>query len=370
MIFRDGFYINDPPGANQIVLTAGIAASGVLDVYVASGGITGGLYATINFHLHNDSDSPRLRLLDIYNQLLTNPLGIFDVSGDLTARLFAFVEVSFIVTYRKEFDLASVTLISFNTNPEAGQARDVMSLATSASPSVYGQAVTVTATVKPTSTSGTSPVPAGSVQFYVNGAKSGNPVTLSANGTATISIAGLSPGNNDLQANYSATNNYRSSQDTLTTIVTAATTTTAVSTGPPNPVYGQPFSFTAIVAGAAPGVDTPGRQSAVLQRRDGHRIACRGDDDEWHDDSHPDALGTACGGLPHDHRHLHARRRARFSGSSTTQPSSFVIAAAASQTADHRRVAYKPFGLWQSGDLPGHCGRRVWGRPDRRGSVH
>src|SRR6516165_9430998 len=33
LIFRDGFYIVDPPGFNQIVLSAGIAASGVVDLW-------------------------------------------------------------------------------------------------------------------------------------------------------------------------------------------------------------------------------------------------------------------------------------------------------------------------------------------------
>src|SRR5262249_27668518 len=92
LIFLDCFYIVDLPDANQIVLTAGIAASAALDVWIASAGVTGGIYATINFHLHNDSEDPKLRLLDIYSQLITDPLGIFDVSGDLTARLFAFAK--------------------------------------------------------------------------------------------------------------------------------------------------------------------------------------------------------------------------------------------------------------------------------------
>ena len=251
----DGFYIVDPPTANQVVLTAGIAASAVIDAYFVTGGLTGGLFATVNFHLHNDSDDPRLRFDQFGSQLLIDPLGIFDVSGDFKARLFAFVEVYyFFGSYRKEFDLASVTLLSFNTNPQAGLARDVTTVTASSSPAVNGQQVTFTATVRPTSTSTSAPVPAGSVQFFDATTNTNlGTATLSASGVASLSVSNLRPGNHVIQASYTSTNSYRSSKNTLTDVVTAASTTTTVGAGPANPVYGQPQTVTATVAAAAPG---------------------------------------------------------------------------------------------------------------------
>ena len=104
----DGFYVDDPPTANQIVLTAGVAATALLDLYWISGGVTGGLYATINFHLHNDSDDPHLRFSTIASELFTNPLSVFDVSGDLTARLSAFVQIYYVFSSsRWDFNIAS-----------------------------------------------------------------------------------------------------------------------------------------------------------------------------------------------------------------------------------------------------------------------
>jgi fibronectin-binding autotransporter adhesin len=58
-------------------------------------------------------------------------------------------------------------------------------VASSRNPSIDGQSVSFTAKVS--NASGTSPMPAGSVQFSVHGTNLGNPVTLSSNGTASIS---------------------------------------------------------------------------------------------------------------------------------------------------------------------------------------
>ncbi len=255
----DGFYVVDDPGVNQVVLTAGIAATAAVDAYFVSAGVTGGVYANVRFHLHNDSDDPRLRFSAIASQLVTNPLGIFDVSGDLTARLFAFVEIYYVFSSsRYEYNLASATLLSFNTNPQAGQARDVTSVGSSAATAVYGQPVTLTANVRPTSAASNAPVPAGSVQFYDTTTNTNlGTVPVSPSGVATLNVSNLVPGNHAIRASYTSTNNYRASQDTLTQVVSAASTTTTVAAGPPNPVYGQSLTFTATVNAASPGSGTP-----------------------------------------------------------------------------------------------------------------
>ena len=331
----DGFYIVDPPDANQIVLTAGIAASAVIDAYFISGGVTGGVYATINFHLHNDSDDPQLRFSQFGSQLISDPLGIFDVSGDLTARLSAFVQIYyFFGSYRKDFELASVVLLTFNTNPQAGLARDTTSLGGSPASAVYGQPVTLTATVRPTSTSTTAPAPTGTVQFLdTTTNKVLGTSALSSSGVATLNVSGLTPGNHVIRASYLPSNAYRPTQETLTEVVAAASTTTVVGTGPPNPVYGQPLTFTATVAAAAPAAGPP--SGTVQFYVDGSTVGS------------PVAVTTSNGATkavftlstpltpgPHAVTATFASGDAtRFNGSSTTGPASVTIAAAGTVTA-------------------------------------
>ncbi len=112
----------------------------------------------------------------------------------------------------------------------------------------FGQAVTVTATVK--ATSGT---PTGTVQFAVNGINSGSAVTLT-NGTASVTLTGLPAGTNTVTATYSGDNTFASSTGTVLSIVVtpAATTTTLTSsitaTTPVAP--GTSSTLTATVASA------------------------------------------------------------------------------------------------------------------------
>jgi len=82
--------------------------------------------------------------------------------------------------------------------------------------SVYGQAVTVTATVAPTSGSGT---PTGSVTFTLDGT-TGPTVSLSG-GTAAYSPTGLVAGTHTITANYSGDVNYAVSTSTTFTLTIA-----------------------------------------------------------------------------------------------------------------------------------------------------
>ena len=78
--------------------------------------------------------------------------------------------------------------------------------------SVYGQIVTFTATVTPTSSFAMPPT--GSVQFQIDGTDYGNPVPLS-DGSASISDAAFTPGNYTVSAFYSGDSNYVGSHGTL-----------------------------------------------------------------------------------------------------------------------------------------------------------
>ena len=86
-------------------------------------------------------------------------------------------------------------------------------------PITFGQAVTVSATVK--ATSGT---PTGTVQFAVNGVNNGAAVALN-NGTAGIMLTGLPSGPNAITATYSGDQTFASSTGTALSIVVAPATT-------------------------------------------------------------------------------------------------------------------------------------------------
>ncbi len=103
------------------------------------------------------------------------------------------------------------------------KANTTTAVTSSVNPSVFGQSVTFTATVTDSST-GSTAVPTGSVQFVVDGVNFGSPVTLTgatsnsstatSQATATLSVAG-SP--HTVTANYvNADGNFSNSTGTLT----------------------------------------------------------------------------------------------------------------------------------------------------------
>jgi hypothetical protein len=71
----------------------------------------------------------------------------------------------------------------------------------SKNPTVLGEAVTFTASVSLRASSGKG-IPTGTVQFTLDGAKTGNPVKLNAKGEATLSTSSLAVGNHLVGAQY------------------------------------------------------------------------------------------------------------------------------------------------------------------------
>ena len=116
----DGFYIDtNPANGPQISITGGIAAGVALSLEAATAGVEGGIFATINAALLDVSPDHKLRFGDIY-QLIhqadgsINPLGIFDISGQLAFRLYAYVSLEFPpITFSQDI-IPPVTLLSFD----------------------------------------------------------------------------------------------------------------------------------------------------------------------------------------------------------------------------------------------------------------
>lgn len=163
-------------------------------------------------------------------------------------------------TYSGDANFAGTSTTSAEqVNQKVGQAAVSTTVLATPTSSVYGSAVSLTATVAAAAPG--AGVPTGSVTFYVGGNPVGSPATL-ANGEATEQVSSLPGGADSITAVYSGDNNFAAStaseEKPLTFAVTPAPTSTVV-TSATNPVlYGQPVSFTATVSTSVTGVGPPG----------------------------------------------------------------------------------------------------------------
>lgn len=128
-------------------------------------------------------------------------------------------------------------------------------LISSPNPSVFGQTVTLTATVTPTAPA--TGTPTGTVTFSDAGMPLGT-AALDGSGVAALSTGAIPAGNRSLTAIYNgdATFSAATSAPRVQTVNQASTTTSLTSS--PNPsVFGQAVTFTVAVAAVAPGGGTP-----------------------------------------------------------------------------------------------------------------
>jgi hypothetical protein len=114
-------------------------------------------------------------------------------------------------------------------------------LTSSLNPSIFGQAVTFTATV--TSGSGT---PGGTVTF-TDGANPIATVALNGSGVATLTTTALSVGSHSITATYSGNASFSSSSASLTQVVNSNTTATGLASSLNPSEFGKPVTFTATV---------------------------------------------------------------------------------------------------------------------------
>ncbi len=125
---------------------------------------------------------------------------------------------------------------------------------TTASPSVYGQSVTLTATVSAAGPG--SGTPTGTVIFY-DGTTALDTATLSG-GKASFKTTALAVGSHAITAVYSGDVNFTTSTSaTLDQIVNQDGTATTVSSSVDPSVFGQSVTLTAKVSAASPGSGTP-----------------------------------------------------------------------------------------------------------------
>jgi hypothetical protein len=135
-----------------------------------------------------------------------------------------------------------------------GKVTTSTTLASDANPSVYGQAVTFTATVSAADPGGDPP--SGTVQFK-DGDLVLNTETLSG-GAASFTTAALAVAGHSITALYSGDNNFTgSASPVLTQTVNQDATTTTLSSSVNPSIFGQTVTFTATVSASAPGGGAP-----------------------------------------------------------------------------------------------------------------
>lgn len=143
---------------------------------------------------------------------------------------------------------ASISL----TGTGIGQPTTTTSVTSSANPSVWGQSVTLTATVSPAAGGGT---PTGTVTFS-DGSNTLGTQTLTS-GEATFTSSSLSVGSHSITATYSGDSTFQTSTGTLTQTVNVASTTVGIASSANPSVLNSSVTLTASVSAMAPGAGTP-----------------------------------------------------------------------------------------------------------------
>lgn len=112
----NGFYVK-ADGTSQIVVTGGISAGVSVNLGIVAGGVEGGVFAAVRMALRDLDKDGRLRLPEIVALVDESPLCLFTVSGEVTARLYAWYEINLLLAkIRGSKDIVNpITLASFAT---------------------------------------------------------------------------------------------------------------------------------------------------------------------------------------------------------------------------------------------------------------
>ncbi|WP_234326845.1 beta strand repeat-containing protein [Streptomyces sp. NRRL S-337] len=168
-----------------------------------------------------------------------------NTNGLVTAGTYAVT-----ATYSGDGDFAGS---SGNDTQTVTPASTTTSVTTSPDPSVFGEPVTLTATVAPVSPGAGTPT--GTVTFVVTGGPTLTGTLVG--GTASVSTSAIPVGTHTVTATYSGDSGFSGSVGSDTQTVAPAVTTTSVTTSPDPSVVGQTATFTATVSPVSPGAGTP-----------------------------------------------------------------------------------------------------------------
>ena len=146
----------------------------------------------------------------------------------------------------------STSLIAFQV---VNQSNTATTLAASPTASVFGQQVTLSATVSPVSPG--SGVPSGQVTFF-EGMSALGTGALNGSGVATFILSGLAVGSHTYHADYVGDISFNSSSSSnVSHTVNPASTTTVLTSSPRPSTYGQSVTLQATVSAVSPGGGIP-----------------------------------------------------------------------------------------------------------------
>ncbi|HLJ93164.1 MAG TPA: Ig-like domain repeat protein, partial [Gemmataceae bacterium] len=244
-----------PGGPGTAILQTGTAtfnAGSTLTVKL-NGTAAGSGYDQLNGSSAIDlTGSPTLNVVPGFPAAVGNTFVIAASSGTLTGTFNGLPNNSIVTAGGQSFQVAYTANTVVLTRTLSPTTTTVLA---SAAPSVFGQPVTFMAMVTPTNPGPGLP-PTGTVQFQIDGANFGSPVTL-VNGAATSSATTLLVGTHTITAIYSGDPSFTGGTGTLIQIVRKANTTATVQSSVNPSVFGQSVTFTVTIAVTAPGAGTP-----------------------------------------------------------------------------------------------------------------
>ena len=164
------------------------------------------------------------------------------------------------VSYGRTANFGTTTA---STSHTVRRATGSVIVTSSANTSVFGQAVTFTATMH----SG-GVLPTGTVVF-MNGSNILGTGSWDSTGQATFTTAALGAGSHTITISYLATANFAGGTAWMTQTVSKASTVATLTSSASTSVFGQPVTFTVAVAAVAPRGRHPHREGDVHGRRDG-----------------------------------------------------------------------------------------------------
>jgi hypothetical protein len=138
-------------------------------------------------------------------------------------------------------------------NLTVGKASTATTVSSSPASPVFGQLVTITATVAVVSPGGGSPT--GTVHFMLGSTSLGSGVV--SNGAASVTTSSLPVGANTISAAYSGDTNFASGNSTGTVTIGQSASSVSLTVSNATPPAGQPVTFTATVAAVSPGAGSP-----------------------------------------------------------------------------------------------------------------
>lgn len=184
--------------------------------------------------------------LDASNSTTIGTATIANNSAQITVSNLSAGSHSIVATYQGDANCAGSSSSPVTETVTMGST--TTTVAATANPAGYGQAVTLTATVQPPA--GT--LPTGTVSF-LDGSTTLGTATL-ANNTAQLSASSLSVGTHSLTAVYAGDGNLNGSTSTaVSETINQASTSTTVTASPNPTTFNQPISFVITITPAAGG---------------------------------------------------------------------------------------------------------------------